>query len=357
MRDSGKHLLLPPGPNMAGKRWLLSYTKFFLASGMLPNNPKENSINIILFSLPSGISLVRVLFELGPEITNDPAAIRALLVRFNVNYPPKSLITHIMSTLHRQAEERTTMCDVDADLHQWLMDNMIEEPPVWPVILWVTFRLQYQVSPKSTEVDILLSIIESDAEENTAFWAWDDIDNNQLLSRDDANYSLWVDRYAPAWREYILELGSNDWARLESLTRKSTRTRLYPPEYDAAIRIGAILFQTSTSKVFSAGLDTIAALNRFVPGHLATSIRYRDFLVCLLEGGSSAYKPDSGMEAVDWEHPGEWLVRNRKILRSNVLHDPHTGPLVHKVENIYMICNLPHALPQVGLPSTFVNGQ
>ncbi|KAJ6618288.1 Not1-domain-containing protein [Mycena sp. CBHHK59/15] len=68
-------------------------------------------------SLPPGTSFVQVLIQLGPDITSDPDAIRALLMRFNIsdaNPPRDSLVVDIISTLGRLAAEGTTMCDVGA---------------------------------------------------------------------------------------------------------------------------------------------------------------------------------------------------------------------------------------------------
>ncbi|KAJ7286002.1 Not1-domain-containing protein [Mycena rebaudengoi] len=68
-------------------------------------------------SLPPGTTLVQVLIQLGPEITNDPDAIRALLLRFNIsdaNPPRDSFLVEVMSTLGRLAAEGTTICDVGA---------------------------------------------------------------------------------------------------------------------------------------------------------------------------------------------------------------------------------------------------
>lgn len=70
-----------------------------------------------LRSLPPGTSLVQVLIQLGPDITSDPDAVRALLVRFGIsdtNPPRDAQVVEIMSTLSRLAAEGTTMCDVAA---------------------------------------------------------------------------------------------------------------------------------------------------------------------------------------------------------------------------------------------------
>jgi CCR4-NOT transcription complex subunit 1 len=58
---------------------------------------------------------VQVLIQLGPDITSDPDAVRALLMRFGIsdtNPPRDAQVVEIMSTLSRLAAEGTTVCDV-----------------------------------------------------------------------------------------------------------------------------------------------------------------------------------------------------------------------------------------------------
>lgn len=58
---------------------------------------------------------MQILIQLGPDITNDPDCVRALLARFGISdaNPPRDVqIVEIMSTLARLAAEGTVMCDV-----------------------------------------------------------------------------------------------------------------------------------------------------------------------------------------------------------------------------------------------------
>lgn len=55
------------------------------------------------------------MIQLGPDITSDPDAVRALLGRFGItetNPPRDAQVVEIMSTLGRLAAEGTVMCDV-----------------------------------------------------------------------------------------------------------------------------------------------------------------------------------------------------------------------------------------------------
>jgi CCR4-NOT transcription complex subunit 1 len=66
-------------------------------------------------SLPPNTSLVQVLIQLGPDITNDSEAVRGLLERFGITAasPPRdSQITEVISALARLAAEGTVICDV-----------------------------------------------------------------------------------------------------------------------------------------------------------------------------------------------------------------------------------------------------
>ncbi|KAJ7582498.1 Not1-domain-containing protein [Mycena floridula] len=68
-------------------------------------------------SLPPGASLVQVLIQLGPDITSDADAVRALLVRFGIsdtNPPRDAQVKELLSALGRSAADGTTVCDVGA---------------------------------------------------------------------------------------------------------------------------------------------------------------------------------------------------------------------------------------------------
>ncbi|KAJ4501745.1 Not1-domain-containing protein [Lentinula lateritia] len=68
-------------------------------------------------SLPSGTTLVQALMQLGPDITGDADAVRALLARFGVTdaaSPQDEQVIDIMSNLSRKATEGAVLCDVAA---------------------------------------------------------------------------------------------------------------------------------------------------------------------------------------------------------------------------------------------------
>ncbi|KAL0577902.1 CCR4-NOT core subunit cdc39 [Marasmius crinis-equi] len=68
-------------------------------------------------SLPPGTTLVQLLLELGPDITNDPDVVRALLLGFGIsdsNPPRDDQVIEIVSTLSRKATEGAPLCDVPA---------------------------------------------------------------------------------------------------------------------------------------------------------------------------------------------------------------------------------------------------
>ncbi|KAF8589926.1 Not1-domain-containing protein [Ramaria rubella] len=68
-------------------------------------------------SLPPGTSLVQTLCDLGPEITSEPATVRALLQRFGISEsspPTDAQVVEIISTLSRLAAEGTQLCDAGA---------------------------------------------------------------------------------------------------------------------------------------------------------------------------------------------------------------------------------------------------
>jgi hypothetical protein len=114
----------------------------------------------------------------------------------------------------------------------------------------------------------LLTIIESQADTHIGLWQWDDADEKMLqemfVSQDGAIAS-WIDRYPHAWREYIRLLDSRDWARLGALTRQTSRPRLAPTEYDAGIRVGALVLWTSFNSISTwQGTDITLPLDMFV---------------------------------------------------------------------------------------------
>ncbi|KZT74256.1 Not1-domain-containing protein [Daedalea quercina L-15889] len=66
-------------------------------------------------SLSAGTTLIQALVQLGPEITAEPAVVRALLVRFNVtstNPPQNAQVVEWIQTLARLASEGTVLPDV-----------------------------------------------------------------------------------------------------------------------------------------------------------------------------------------------------------------------------------------------------
>ncbi|KAJ7816916.1 kinase-like domain-containing protein [Mycena olivaceomarginata] len=254
--------------------------------------------------------------------------------------------------------------DSEHDLYKSFADNiadssdeLVEEPPVWPVILWVAFQVQSQIrcNSSSVDVDALITIIESRAQEHSGLWSWDHTDDQMLraglLSRNGA--SAWIDRYPPSWREYILSLGSHDWVRLGDLTRRSARERLAPPEDDAAIRAGAIAVWTSVRSVspLAPELSTILALDYFVP----QDTNHRQFLSCLLEHLENHHDRDLSLELDHWDDPRAWPEYNRRMLQSSVVDKYRNVPLVHVVGNAYMLHQMPHALPQCLISFVFAH--
>ncbi|KAJ3833392.1 hypothetical protein F5878DRAFT_632836 [Lentinula raphanica] len=68
-------------------------------------------------SLPPGTTLVQALVQLGPDITADPDAVRALLARFgitDVSPPQDEQVVDIMLNLSRKATEGAVICDIAA---------------------------------------------------------------------------------------------------------------------------------------------------------------------------------------------------------------------------------------------------
>jgi hypothetical protein len=208
---------------------------------------------------------MQVLLHLGPEITSDPEVVGALLEHFNI-LPRENLIAEIMTRLAAQGKPE---CDVDVDLDKWLADNAdgVGEP-VWPVILWVAFQVKASYWPPSSSADMntLLEIIEKSQADVP--WQWDDADElllRQTFISQDSTILSWIDRYPRAWREYIHFPEGQEWARLKALTRQTSRPRSDPPEYDAAVRVAALVLWTSWNPIsVSPKWDTILTLDRFV---------------------------------------------------------------------------------------------
>jgi hypothetical protein len=100
------------------------------------------------------------------------------------------------------------------------------------------------------------------------WWQWDDTDEKMLreiFTVQTGAFSSWIERYPPAWREYIHLPDSQDWARLRALTRQTSRPRLAPMEYDASIRVGALVLWTSLNSIStSQEPDTTLTLDIFV---------------------------------------------------------------------------------------------
>jgi hypothetical protein len=145
------------------------------------------------------------------------------------------------------------------------------EPAVWTVILWIAFQVKVQYSlPKlrSTGIGALFAIIEAQADKHLGWWQWDDTDEkmlHQIFTSQTGEISSWIDHYPPAWREYIRLPDSDDWARLRALTRLSSRPRLAPTEYDAGIRVGALVLWTSLNSISTLQeTDTTLTLDIFV---------------------------------------------------------------------------------------------
>lgn len=68
-----------------------------------------------LISLPTGTSLVQVLNQLGPDLTDDAQVVRALLSRFGITdeRPPRDAqVLEIMGVIARLASEGASLCDV-----------------------------------------------------------------------------------------------------------------------------------------------------------------------------------------------------------------------------------------------------
>ncbi|KAF7357977.1 hypothetical protein MVEN_00844500 [Mycena venus] len=240
--------------------------------------------------------------------------------------------------------------------------NEVPEPPIWPVILWVAFRIQTRDSSTASEaknIDVLLDIIQSKSDEHLGLWSWDDTDEQMLrqnlISPSHPN-SSWIDRYPSSWREYIILLDSSDWAKLEGLTRESSRAPSASLEYDSIIRIGAIVLWTSSNMLSdSPDINVLLSLEIFLPGNLG--LDNHGFLRCLLERRvpvrANHYELNLGPEIVDWHQPRTWLDSNREQLRSSVLSDPDATSLLHVVENVYMVYHVARALPLRFMSSVF----
>lgn len=163
---------------------------------------------------------------------------------------------------------------------------------------------------------------------------------------------FWIDHCPASWRDYLLLLDPNDWTNLEALTRKSSRIGRVPPDYDLAIRIGALVLWTSSNAVSDRpDFDALLSLEMFLPSNPA--LNNHGFLRCFLERRvpvrTNHYELNLGSETVDWHQPRLWLDRNRARLRSSVLHEPDTTSFIDVAENLYLVFHVATALPLVSL--------
>ncbi|KAF7337163.1 Adenylate cyclase [Mycena venus] len=234
--------------------------------------------------------------------------------------------------------------------------SFFKRPAVWPVILWIAFRVQTRDrSPESKNIEAFLAIIESKADKHRGLWQWDEIDDQvlrlNLIPQTDTR-SSWIDDYPPSWQEYINLLDYHDWGRIETLTRQPSRHRLAPLEYDTAIRIGAVLLWTSSNSFADPShLDILLDLETFLPGDRAL-----EFWRCLLEhrlGDVTHSELNFRSEAVDWHRPRIFLDCNKAQLRSHALHHSNTMSFIHMVENAYMVHHVGRALPLNLMSSAF----
>ncbi|KAF7343706.1 Adenylate cyclase [Mycena sanguinolenta] len=233
--------------------------------------------------------------------------------------------------------------------------SFFKRPAVWPVILWIAFRVQTRDwSPESKNVEAFVAIIESKSDKHRGLWQWDEIDEQVLRQNLPHTHtrSSWIDYFPASWQEYINLLDYQDWGRIETLTRESSRHRLAPLEYDTAIRIGAVLLWTSSNSFADPShLDTLFNLEMLFPGDQALG-----FWRCLLEHRLSE-PADSELnfcsEDVDWHSPRIFLDRNKAQLRSHALHDSNTMSCINMVENAYMVYHVGRALPLNLMSSAF----
>ncbi|KAJ7057683.1 hypothetical protein C8F01DRAFT_320771 [Mycena amicta] len=244
-------------------------------------------------------------------------------------------------------------------------------PAVWPAILWVAFQLQTRDSSKARSLPDFLSIINANQEEHLGLWAWDDEDERMLRSSlggtspSNGSFSPWTDGF-PAWRQYLDALDDDGWTALESATRRTSRIRLQPAEYDAAVRIGGLLLWVSSSSKDTASsllaslIPCPLELGRTLASqsHIAAVEKHQFLRHFLVQRSSSGAETDTDLyyalnlnaEPQNWNFPGLWLTRNKDALRSNALQDPKLVLYMHVVENVYMISHLQRALPLVQLP-------
>jgi hypothetical protein len=129
-------------------------------------------------------------------------------------------------------------------------------------------KAKYSPKLRSTGIDALFAIIEAQAENHLGWWQWDDTDEEMLreiFTSKSGAISSWIERYPPAWWEYIRLPDSRDWARLRVLTHQTSRPRFAPTEYDAGIRVGALVLWTSLNSIStSQETDTTLTLDIFV---------------------------------------------------------------------------------------------
>ncbi|KAJ7839002.1 hypothetical protein B0H14DRAFT_3869860 [Mycena olivaceomarginata] len=293
--------------------------------------------------------LMPALHSLMKRIENAEVSLRAMARDCTVPNKPALSISNINGDFKSLPRAFSAIDD---------STSFFKRPAVWPVILWVAFRVQTRDwSPESKNIEAFLTIIESKADKHQGLWQWDEIDDQvlrqNLIPQTDAR-SSWIDDYPASWQEYINLLDYHDWGRIENLTRQSSRHRLTPLEYDTAIRIGAVLLWTSSNSFADhSHLDILLDLETFLPGDRALGL-WR----CLLEhrlGDLTHSELNFRSEAVDWHRPRIFLDCNKAQLRSYALHHSKTMSFIHMVENAYLVHHVGRALPLNLMSSTFAS--
>ncbi|KDQ13139.1 hypothetical protein BOTBODRAFT_188668 [Botryobasidium botryosum FD-172 SS1] len=125
-------------------------------------------------SLSPGTSLVQTLIQLGPDITNDPETIRALLLRFGISDaspPHERQVGEIISTLARYAAEGTSLCDVSSLMRAF---SSFSTPIHWPTVVCSFDRPDHQAVDTAT-LKLLIAVLlnpirESDTPAVDGFW-------------------------------------------------------------------------------------------------------------------------------------------------------------------------------------------
>lgn len=127
-------------------------------------------------SLPTGTSLVQVLNQLGPDLTDDAQVVRALLSRFGITdeRPPRDAqVLEIMGVIARLASEGASLCDVGSLVRALSSFNVALD---WPS------TIRYFDSPTRSVVDtttlkLLIAILHNSPRDTphphavTGFWA------------------------------------------------------------------------------------------------------------------------------------------------------------------------------------------